>query len=156
MNKTALGAIVVAVLAVFLVGAFSLTRRTGQTPPASIETQALPTTLPTGSGIFGQESFENIKSAHYVSSEPANNTLFTQAPSQIKVNFNFTLASPSKIQVTREGKDVTEGQTQISADKLSLSVPVNARTTGNYKVTYTGCWPDGSCHNGSFGFSVEL
>lgn len=109
-----------------------------------------------GVTIFHPQTFTAIKSAHFVSSEPANNAVLTTAPSNVKVNFNFDLAANSKITVTRGGVDVTAGSTTIATDKLSMSVPVSARQTGNYQVNYTGCWPDQSCHNGSFGFSVQL
>lgn len=105
---------------------------------------------------FVKEEFQNIKSAHYVASDPPNNALLSTAPLQVAIDFNFTLAPPSAIHVTRDGLDVTTGPTTISADKLVLVVPIDASVTGNYGVDYTACWPDGSCHTGSFGFSVQL
>jgi hypothetical protein len=51
---------------------------------------------------------------------------------------------------------VTAGPTAIAADRLTMSVPVTIDQTGNYQVGYTACWPDQSCHQGSYGFSVQL
>ena len=105
---------------------------------------------------FQPQTFTATKAAHFVSSEPANNAVLLTAPQHVKINFNFDLAAPSKITVTRNGADVTAGPTTIGADKLSMNVPINAQQTGNYQVNYTACWPDQSCHNGLFGFSVQL
>jgi methionine-rich copper-binding protein CopC len=121
-----------------------------QTPPPQ------PNSMVEASKGFQQKTFQNIKAQHYVSSEPANNALLSSSPSKITIHFNFDLAAPSKITVSRDGKIVSMGGTTISADKLALSVPLNANQTGNYEVKYTACWPDRSCHEGSFGFSVKL
>lgn len=119
-----------------------------EAPPPSTQTATI---VP-----FQAQTFTQTKAAHFVSSEPANNTVLTAPPTSVKINFNFDLAPPSKITVTRDGMDVASGQTTIAADKLSMSVPINAQQTGNYQVNYTACWPDKSCHNGSFGFSVQV
>ena len=103
-----------------------------------------------------EQTFQNLKSPHYVSSEPANNSSSSSPILTVSVTFNFDLATPSKINVARDGIDVTNGSTQITGDKLVLSVPVKADQTGSYKVSYSACWPDKSCHDGSFGFSVKL
>jgi len=106
---------------------------------------------------FTQQTFQNIKSAHFVSSEPANNALLTAPISEIKLTFDFDLASAgSKISVMSGGIEVTTGASQVIGDSLVLSVPVKTDETGNYEVSYSACWFDGSCHDGDFGFSVQL
>ncbi|MEX0616279.1 MAG: copper resistance protein CopC [Candidatus Woykebacteria bacterium] len=105
---------------------------------------------------FTQDTFQNIKTPHYVSSTPANNELLITSLNQVSIQFNFDLANNSIIEVTRDGSSVVTGEKQISSDKLNMSVLVNAAQTGNYSVSYSACWPDGSCHQGSFGFSVKL
>lgn len=102
-----------------------------------------------------QEQFENIKSPHYVSSTPINNAVLSAVPDKVTITFNFDLVSDSKITVTVNGKEVS-GTTTIAQDKLSMSTNLNAAESDNYKVNYTACWPDGSCHEGSFGFVVKL
>lgn len=102
-----------------------------------------------------QEQFENIKSPHYVSSTPANNAVLSSVPDKVTITFNFDLVSGSKITVTVNGKEVSS-TTTIAQDKLSMSTNLNAAESGSYKVNYTVCWPDGSCHEGSFGFLVKL
>ncbi len=157
MNKSAVAIVVAAVLVILVTGGIYFASRRSLTSTKGIPTPKVVNVEEKAAGTtFEQEQFENIKSAHYVSSDPANNALLTAPASKVTLNFNFDLVSPSKIQVSRDGTDVTGGPIQISNDKLSMSVPVNAQATGNYKVTYTSCWPDGSCHNGSFGFSVKL
>lgn len=167
MNKTAVVIIVILML-VLVAGGFYLTTRdsSNNIEAPTVGTQATPQPSPAPESAdldekqedsgFQQETFDNIKSAHYVSSDPANSTLLTSVPSKVTLNFNFNLEAGSKISVAIDGNDVTKGTTQISSDKLSMSRNINADQTGNYKVTYTGCWPDGSCHSGSFGFSVKL
>ncbi|MBA3758838.1 copper resistance protein CopC [Candidatus Saccharibacteria bacterium] len=110
----------------------------------------------TKSAEFIPESFQNIKAAHYVSSNPSNNALLNSSVDTVAIKFNFDLAPPSKINVTLNGADVTKSATSISSDKLTLTIPVTANQTGNYKVEYAACWPDGSCHDGSYGFSIKL
>lgn len=101
------------------------------------------------------QQFENTKSPHYVSSTPANNAVLSAVPDKVTVTFNFDLAASSKITVTVNGKEVS-GTTTISQDKLSMSTNLETTEAGSYKVNYTACWPDGSCHEGSFGFFVKL
>ena len=103
-----------------------------------------------------QETFENIKTPHFVSSTPANNAVLTTPPSEVTINFNFDLAAGSVIKITADGNGVTTQQgTKISADKLYMTALINPIQPANYKVEYTACWPDGSCHNGSLGFTVK-
>ncbi len=104
---------------------------------------------------FVQQTFQNVKTPHYVSSVPANNELLVQPVSAVSISFNFIVVTPSAIQVTRDVIDVGRGATSIGPDGLSMSVPVDASETGNYSVTYVAYWPDRSFHNGSFGFSLK-
>lgn len=133
------------------------------TPTVVPQQESVPSSVPVSpapivvsSPSFQPQQFTQTKTAHFVSSEPVNNAALTAAPISVKISFNFDLVSPSEITVMRDNKDVTSGQTTIAADKLSMGVPITANQTGNYRVTYTACWPDKSCHNGSFGFSVNV
>lgn len=149
-----LGAAIVLAIALLVIvfnrNATAPTQEKSSAPPSSSVSQK-------GDGnTFQQTSFTNIKSPHYVSSEPSNNALLTSSPNQVVIRFNFDVAPPSKISVTRDGTNVVTGTTSISSDKLNLSVPIEGSKTGNYEVKYTACWPDRSCHEGSFGFSVKL
>ncbi len=159
MKKALLPVIALAVVATIVGGKLYLDSRVKTVETSSQQTQS---TRPATASKeqpkdgFAQATFQNIKSAHYVSSDPANNALLASPVQTVSLRFNFDLVAPTKINVTRDGVDVTSGSTQISADKLTLSVPVKADQTGNYKVSYTACWPDKSCHEGSFGFSVKL
>jgi len=163
MRKFLLPAIVVAftiAIAIAIGAKFYLDSRaeTTPTPPQTTQTAATENSAKVQpKANFSPQTFQNIKSAHFVSSEPANNARFAAPISELKLTFNFDLASSgSKISVMREGEEVTTGATQVIGDSLILSVPVKTDTTGNYKVIYTACWFDKSCHDGSFGFSVQL
>lgn len=98
---------------------------------------------------------EQVKSAHFVSSQPIHGDTLNAAPKKVLLNFDFTLGSGSKATVTNMGKVVSAEDVEISADKLSFEVPITGGGSGVYNVNYTACWPDGSCHNGSFSFSVK-
>ncbi len=124
--------------------------------PEVVKTSPKSTTSVETASPFQQQTFENIKSAHYVSSDPANNALLVSPPGQVTIYFNFNLGTNNYIKVNRDGKDVNSGTLTVAADRLSMSQPVDAAATGNYKVEYQASWPDGSYHFGSFGFSVQL
>jgi hypothetical protein len=151
----------IAVVAAILVagGAYLISRNNAEEAPAdntlqmAIQEEAPP---PAPTAQFTQEKFENIKSAHYVSSDPANNQLLTAPTPSVTIKFNFVLADNSQIDVKRNGASVAAGPVQYAADKLSMTLPIDGSSTGNYAVTYTACWPDRSCHDGSFGFSIQL
>ncbi len=114
---------------------------------------AAPITTPAAE--FTPQVFAAVKTPHFVSSQPENNAVLASSPSSVNINFNFDLGAGSSVQVLRDGVTVSSGTSAVSVDKLSMSVPVQANQPGNYAVSYTACWPDGSCHNGSFGFTVQ-
>lgn len=154
-----LSVVVVLVVAAVIAGLWYVTRPllTEDAPiTEAVEEPLEEATEPSPQPIFEQQMFDEIKSPHYVSSTPANNALLKEAPTEVRVQFDFDLAEGSKIAVTQDGENATAGDTAIAADALSMNVPVNANKTGNYAVNYTACWPDGSCHDGSFGFTVRL
>jgi len=103
-----------------------------------------------------QTKFENIKTPHFVSSSPANNQVLTTLPSKVTITFNFDLGPASEILVMANGNILNTAEpTKISSNKLSMSQTINPVEEASYKVTYIACWPDGSCHNGSFGFTAK-
>lgn len=122
-----------------------------ETAPAATAPATTPAAQP-----FAQQTFENVKSAHYVSSDPDNNQLLTSPPAAVTIFFNFNLGTENTISVTREGMPVATGPLTVAPDKLSMSIPIDASTTGNYRVDYIASWPDRSRHSGMFGFSVKL
>lgn len=95
-----------------------------------------------------------VKSPHFVSSSPRHGAKLPRAPRQVSLDFDFDLASGSKVKV-RKGSKVVSGRTKIAGDSLRLVVPVSSAGKGAYNVTYTACWPDGSCHNGRFSYTVR-
>ncbi|MBI4790917.1 MAG: copper resistance protein CopC [Chloroflexi bacterium] len=99
---------------------------------------------------------DQITAAHFVDSAPKHGDKFAQAPTQILINFNFTLHEDSAITVTRDGAAVDVGKPTLGEKKLSLSatLPSNAGD-GLYVVKYKACWPDRSCHDGVFAFTVD-
>lgn len=102
------------------------------------------TTLPT-----------QLKSPHFTDSSPVHGEVFVRAPTRVVLNFNFDLHPNSAIKITRDGTDATGGATVVGADRLNLTAPVKDLGNGTYVVDYTACWPDGSCHQGRFAFTVD-
>ncbi|MDP3741580.1 MAG: plastocyanin/azurin family copper-binding protein [bacterium] len=96
------------------------------------------------------------KSAHYESNTPAHAAILAEAPINIVIDFNFDLAVPSAISIMHEGKEYGAGETVIDANKLSMRRNFDlAAPDGPYKVSYTACWPDRSCHDGLFEFAID-
>ncbi len=100
-------------------------------------------------------NIQNIRTPHFVNSAPAHGDIYATVPKEIVINTNFDLAPPSEIKVFRGDVDATDGTAQISQDRLSMRVSIKGSGDGEYIVKYKGCWPDGSCHDGSFGFIVD-
>ncbi|MBI2011954.1 cupredoxin domain-containing protein [Candidatus Daviesbacteria bacterium] len=54
------------------------------------------------------------------------------------------------------GLDFGLGETVIDAGKLSMRRQMDPEALdGRYTVFYNACWPDGSCHDGSFQFAID-
>ncbi len=99
---------------------------------------------------------DQITSPHFVDSAPKHGDTFAQPPERIVINFDFTLHEDSDITVTRDGTPVTTEKATLGANKLSLSTTLPADAgDGLYVVDYTACWPDRSCHDGKFAFTVD-
>lgn len=96
------------------------------------------------------------KSAHYESNTPAHGVVLAGLPVNIVIDFNFDLAKPSDIKILMGGVDYGEGETEIDKNRLSMRRVMKSNSpNGLYTVEYNACWPDGSCHDGSFQFVIE-
>lgn len=102
-------------------------------------------------------SFENPKkSAHYESNTPEHAAILAGAPTNVVINFNFDLVKPSEISIASGGKSYGSTETIIDSNKLAMrkSLPPDS-PDGLYTVSYNACWPDGSCHDGHFQFTIS-
>jgi plastocyanin/methionine-rich copper-binding protein CopC len=96
------------------------------------------------------------KSAHYESNTPEHGALLAAAPINVVIDFNFDLAAPSSISITKDGKEYGTGELSIDQNKLSMRRSVDpAAPDGLYEVSYKACWPDKSCHDGHFEFVID-
>lgn len=98
------------------------------------------------------------KSAHYESNTPAHGAILPAPPTNVVIDFNFDLGSGSAISIGKKQTDseIGVGETIIDANKLALRRAIDgAAPDGIYVVAYKACWPDGSCHDGSFEFAIE-
>lgn len=102
-------------------------------------------------------SFANTKkAAHYESNTPEHSSTLAGVPTNVVINFNFDLAKPSNISITKDGKEYGVGETSIDDSKLTLRRSIEQTAPdGIYTVSYKACWPDGSCHDGSFQFKID-
>jgi plastocyanin/methionine-rich copper-binding protein CopC len=99
---------------------------------------------------------DNIVAPHFVGSFPLHGDMLPQAPEVIVLNFNFNLHEDSSIMVSRGGEPVAIETAEIAEDQLSMRASLgDAGHSGVYRVDYIACWPDGSCHEGTIGFSVD-
>jgi len=117
-------------------------------------TNSEPTNLKTESNPI---SFNTPKkSAHYETNTPAHGSVLAAAPINIVIDFNFDLAPPSSISIIKDDVEYGVGDLQIDSDKLAMRRNFNpAAPNGLYKVNYTACWPDRSCHEGHFEFAID-
>lgn len=96
------------------------------------------------------------KSAHYESNTPMHGSVLAGVPVNVVIDFNFDLAKPSEIKIMKDMKDVGVGETVIDSNKLAMRRYMDdSSPDGLYKVEYKACWPDGSCHDGSFEFAID-
>lgn len=110
-----------------------------------------------GGANSGKVSFATPKkSAHYESNTPAHGAVLAGVPINVVIDFNFDLAKPSAISIKKDGKEFGVGETQIDDNKLAMRRAMNPDAPdGVYTVEYNACWPDGSCHDGSFQFAID-
>lgn len=96
------------------------------------------------------------KSPHYVSNAPAHGAVLAGAPINVVIDFNFDLAAPSSMAITKDGIEYGTGSTTIDSSKLALRRAVDPTVPdGLYTSKYKACWPDGSCHDGQFQFAID-
>lgn len=99
---------------------------------------------------------DQLFAAHFVDSYPKHGDLFAQVPDRAQIDFNFTLHEVSSITVTKDGAPVEAGKLTLGARNLSMWVTLPSTAgDGEYLVKYKACWPDRSCHDGQFAFTVD-
>lgn len=102
-------------------------------------------------------SFNNQKkSAHFETSTPSHGDILAGVPINVVLNFNFDLGKKSTISIKSEGKEYGVGEVLFDNNKLSVRKKIDPNALdGLYSVSYNACWPDGSCHDGSFEFAID-
>ncbi len=96
------------------------------------------------------------KSPHFVDSTPLHSEVYASQPINITINFNFDIDPSSTISVTKDGQEWTQGSIKVENNKLSLKKDLKqGMTDGVYVVSYLACWPDKSCHDGTFSFQID-
>lgn len=113
-----------------------------------------PTSSPTAA--VKAEDIQNIRTPHFVDSAPAHGDELAASPLGVVINTNFDIVPPSSISITVQGQDVAEGETEVGPNRLSMRRAIRTDAPdGIYLVQYHACWPDKSCHDGQFAFSVD-
>lgn len=96
------------------------------------------------------------KAAHFESSTPAHGDTLAAVPVNVVVDVNFDLVSGSEISILHNDKEYGQGETVIDPNKLAMRRALDPNAPdGLYIVTYKGCWPDQSCHDGRFSFTID-
>lgn len=121
----------------------------------SREQSEKPQTIQTSSGKTF--TFANPKkSAHYETNTPAHGSILAGVPVNIVLDFNFDLAKPSSISIISDDKEYGTGETTIDSNKLTMRRKLDPQAPdGLYTVNYNACWPDRTCHDGSFQFAID-
>lgn len=97
-----------------------------------------------------------VKSPHWVSNTPQHASTFAAVPINVVIDVDFDLAPPSQISIVKDNKDYGVGQTTIDKNKLAMRRDMDkSAPDGIYTVNYEACWPDESCHDGSFQFAID-
>ncbi len=112
-------------------------------------------TMKSGEMMMGKVP-DQMFAAHFVDSAPMHGQAFALVPERVIINFNFTLDETSTIAVTKDEKPITLGKVMLGERKLSLSATLPKDVgDGLFVVKYKACWPDKSCHDGLFAFTVD-
>ena len=130
---------------------------TGKQPQTAGTTRAPASGETEERGSLGRISFKNPKKPpHYESNTPAHGAVLAGIPINVVIDFNFDVAKPSAITITSDGVEYGEGATVIDANRLTLRRAMRPDAPdGFYTVSYSACWPDQSCHDGSFQFAID-
>ncbi|OGD97203.1 hypothetical protein A3A49_02360 [Candidatus Curtissbacteria bacterium RIFCSPLOWO2_01_FULL_38_11b] len=98
-----------------------------------------------------------VKTPHFLDSTPMHDEIYVAQPVNITINFDFDLATGSEIFVVDDqGQQAATGDIKIEDSNTALKKDLTGQLSdGKYKVMYKACWPDGSCHDGSFEFSID-
>lgn len=108
-------------------------------------------------GKKDSSSVGQIKAPHFVDSTPLHGETYAAQPINVTVNFNFDLAPGSKISVSdNSGQESAEGDVLIEDTNTALKRQLKqGLANGAYKVSYTACWADKSCHDGNLTFMID-
>ncbi len=134
----------------------ALTAAPTRVPPTPIPPTIAPTAPPpppskVDAATLPPERF----AAHFVSSSPEHAALLAGAPQKIQIEFNFTLARNSNIEIRKNGEKLALPDWELSENRLQMSVQLPDAGAGTYHVLFNACWPDKSCHPGEFAFVVQ-
>ena len=104
--------------------------------------------------------YANVATAHavLVSSSPANGSILSQAPREIRLSFNEGIEGRfSSVTLTRsDGKKVQTGASYSDAQKRSdLVVSLPPLQPGKYQVRWQATSADSHRIQGSFGFEIS-
>jgi plastocyanin/methionine-rich copper-binding protein CopC len=96
------------------------------------------------------------KGAHFETSTPAHESVLPAVPVDVVIDFNFDLADNSTIRIEKDGNNYGMGEVRFDDSKLAMRRKMASDAPdGVYTVNYNGCWPDRTCHDGSFQFAID-
>lgn len=157
MNKPILYGIIAVVIIGGVIALVSLNRSNAPEVTSNTENQSMEHENSMTTDESAEVKFNNPKkSAHYETNTPAHGSILAAPPVNIVIDFNFDLAPPSAIAIMKDGTEYGQGETVIDSNKLTMRRNfASDAPDGKYAVTYKACWPDKSCHDGSFEFAID-
>jgi methionine-rich copper-binding protein CopC len=115
--------------------------------------------LAVGLGACAEEAMKGfgtpMESPHWMNNTPAHGSTLSSVPANVFLDFDFDLGPGGNITMMMGGRDYGLGETMISADNRMMWRQMDpSAPDGTYNVTYSACWPDGTCDDGFFEFAV--
>jgi len=100
-------------------------------------------------------TFAEARPDNWIVSRPKNNEVLLDAPNSVSVDFSIEVEGDYRIRISRGGEVLDDSNAILSNTSLQLLTPFSEAKPGNYKVDYSVCFVDGTCGEGSFGFTVD-
>lgn len=101
-------------------------------------------------------NFTEVRVSSFLSSTPPQNSILATSPNTVSVVFSEVLGPDSTIVVKdKDQQQVQLGAATFNEDRTTMTTLLRSGVTGPVSVTYRACTLDGSCPQGSFGFTIR-
>ncbi|MBI3485383.1 copper resistance protein CopC [Candidatus Daviesbacteria bacterium] len=141
-------------LGIFLIAIFLILKLSKNNSYSITQTQ---TPQPTASALDPRDFGPPSNTAHFIKSIPTHKATLSKLPDYIEIDFDAPLKETSNLTIENGDDQYVDGDTIISADKLSMKRKVDhLAPDGRYYIAYSACFTNSSdCLNGYFKFAVD-